>query len=152
MRQKFILTKELGRLARWMRLFGYDVEYFDSDDIKLFFITAFSESRIIITKRRTLSKIRQLKVIFVTCDLLKDQVRELKKKLKIRFSDKILFTRCSDCNKDVLEINKASVKGKVPPYVFETQKNFFQCPSCGKIFWKATHWDRAKEFMHEICG
>ncbi len=145
---KFILTKELGRLARWMRLFGYDTAYFDSDDMKALFVTAFNEKRTIVTKRKNVSAIKTLKVIYVKGDTLKKQLAELKKKAGLK--TKGLFTRCADCNSRVFGIKKASVRGLVPAYVFKTQKKFFQCPSCAKVFWKATHWDRAKEFLHEV--
>ncbi|MBU1061690.1 MAG: Mut7-C RNAse domain-containing protein [Candidatus Omnitrophica bacterium] len=149
---KFILTKELGRLTRWLRLLGYDTVYFDSDDMKLIFVTAFNESRIVITKRVKLTNMKHLKVVHVRGDLLKKQISEIKKKIRLRLSDKTLLTRCSECNEPVFKINKVSIRTLVPEYVFKTQKNFFQCPSCAKIFWKATHWDNAKEFAHEICS
>lgn len=147
---KFILTKELGRLARWLRLLGFDTEYFDSDDMAHLFVTAFNEKRTIVTKIRKLSDTKSLKVIYVKSDLLKEQFIELKKKIKARVNAKGLFTRCADCNKKVFEIAKSSARDFVPEYVFKTQKKFFQCPSCAKVFWKATHWDRAKEFLDEI--
>ena len=145
---KFILTKELGRLARWLRLLGLDAAYFDSDDMKALFVTAFNEKRIIVTKRRKITGARSVRVVYIKADLLEGQFLELKKKIKI--GTKGLFTRCADCNKEVFAIDKSSVKSLVPEYVFKTQKRFFQCPKCAKIFWKATHWDRAREFVNEI--
>lgn len=145
---KFILTKELGTLARWLRLFGYDSLYFNSDDLRRLFVTAFNESRIIVTKRKDIpTNTKSVRVIYVKSDLLKEEMRELQKKLKVHITNSNLFTRCADCNKKVFRIKKDSVRGLVPPYVFKTQKNFLQCPGCEKIFWKATHWDRAREFL-----
>ncbi|MFC1667420.1 Mut7-C RNAse domain-containing protein [Candidatus Omnitrophota bacterium] len=149
---KFILTKELGRLVRWLRLFGYDTLYFDSDDMNGLFVIAFNESRIIVTKRKTMPPSQNVEIVHVKSDLLKKQFNELKKKLRLALGGKGFFTRCADCNKEVFRIKKSSVKSLVPPYVFKTQKNFFQCPGCAKIFWKATHWTRAKEHMNEVCS
>ena len=152
MKDKFILTKELGTLTRWLRLLGYDAKCFNSDDMKLLFITAFNESRIVITKRVKLTNMKYLKVVHLKGDLLKKQISELDNKIKLKFSDKTLFTRCSDCNEVIFRISKGSIRGLVPEYVFKTQKDFFQCTSCAKIFWKGSHLDRAKEVLHEICG
>ena len=149
---KFILTKELGRLTRWLRLLGFDAAYFDSDEMKRLFVIAYNESRIIVTKIRDLSAIKSVRVIYVKEDLLKGQFSELQRKLNRDIGKNALFTRCADCNKKVFRIKKGSVRNLVPEYVFKTQKRFFQCPGCAKIFWKATHWDRAKEFMNEICS
>jgi len=147
---KFILTKELGRLTRWLRLFGYDSAYFNSDDMKQLFVTAFNESRIVVTKRKSFPNTNILKVIYVKGDTLERQFPELRKKIKLDIGNRTLFTRCADCNREVFRIKKESVSGLVPEYVFKTQKDFFQCPECARIFWKATHWYRAKEFLHEI--
>ena len=147
---RFILTKELGRLARWLRLLGFDASYFDSDDSKALFVRAFNERRIVLTKRIAIRGGKSVKAVYIKSDSLKEQFSELKKQLKISIG-KNLFTRCADCNKEVFEIHKDSVRSLVPEYVFKTQRKFFQCPRCGKIFWKATHWDRAKEFVSEVC-
>lgn len=147
---RFILTKELGRLTRWLRLLGYDASFFNSDDMKKLFVKAFNEERAIITKRQRLSNIKSLKLIYVKGDLLKEQISKLKK--KVRLDTRGLFTRCADCNKEVISIEKKAVKDLVPPYVFKTQKNFFQCPLCKRVFWKATHWTNAREFINEVCS
>jgi len=147
---KFMLTKELGRITRWLRLLGYDASFFDSDDMKRLFIKAFNEDRIVITKRQNLSNIKSLKLIYIKGDLLEEQIVELKK--RIRLEDRFLFTRCADCNKKVVKVHKNSIKDLVPDYVFKTQKDFFQCPLCKRIFWKGTHWTRAGRFINEICS
>lgn len=147
---RFLLTRELGRLARWLRLVGFDAGYFNSDDSKALFVSAFNEGRVIVTKRRLMRGAKSVKVVYIKGDLLKDQFSELRKQLKIRIG-KNLFTRCADCNREVFAIHKDSVRPLVPEYVFKTQQKFFQCPACGKIFWKATHWDRAKDFLNEVC-
>lgn len=147
---KFILTKELGRLTRWLRLLGFDSVYFNSDDMKKLFVWAFNEERIIVTKRKSITSSNSVQIIYIKSDLLKDQFRELQKKLNKEISNRNLFTRCADCNRKVFSIDKSSVMGLVPEYVFKTQKEFFQCPGCEKIFWKATHWGRAQEFVQDL--
>jgi len=145
---KFILTKELGRLARWLRLLGFDTVYFDLDDIKKLFLIAFNENRIIVTKIRALSGAKNFKVVYVKSDILKDQIRELIRKIDIKKD--YLFTRCADCNKRLVRVDKEEIKGFVPEYVYTTQRQFFRCPQCAKIFWRATHWDLARGYLNEI--
>lgn len=149
---KFILTEELGRLTRWLRLFGFDAADFKSKDANKLFLTAFNESRVIVTKRKKTPVSKNVRLVYIKGDLLERQISELRKSLKLNMHRKAFFTRCADCNKKVFRIKKASVRGLVPPYVFETQRNFFQCPQCARIFWKATHWKRAKEYINEVCS
>ena len=127
---------------------GFDAAYFDCDDMNELFVTAFNERRVIVTKIRKIASSNSVKVIYLKRDSLKGQFAELRGRLKIE--GKRLFTRCADCNREVYDIKKESVAGLVPERVFRTQKRFFQCPACAKIFWRATHWDKAKEFLNEI--
>jgi uncharacterized protein with PIN domain len=61
-----------------------------------------------------------------------------------------LFSLCVICNCALEGIDKASVRGEVPPYVYDTNETFMRCPECMRIYWKGTHWRLAKEFLEKI--
>lgn len=146
---KFIVTKELGRLARWLRVLGCDAKYFE-EDLKKLFITAFSEGRTIVTKDSKVPESRTVKIIRIKNNDLKAQLLEFKAATGFSFKEDYIFTRCVECNTPVTCISKSSVKGSVPPYVFKTQKSFSRCPKCKRLFWKATHFQRLKEFLYGL--
>ena len=56
--------------------------------------------------------------------------------------------RCSVCNCKVINVDKQSVEGKVPEYVFQTQSEFSQCPQCGRIYWKGSHYQRIEQRLY----
>jgi len=146
---KFILTPELGRLCRWLRIVGYDAYYFRGRDSSLI-VKALQEDRIILTRRKKLAQESAVKKVIIHYDCLKDQIRELKEKIGLDINPDNLFSRCTDCNAEIRKVDKQLVKDKVPQYVYQTQNEFYKCPKCKKIFWKGTHWDLANKYLQEI--
>jgi hypothetical protein len=146
---KFILTAELGRLCRWLRILGFDAYYFRGRESSLI-IKALQEDRIILTRRKRLAEEKSVKKVIIENDKLKDQIREVEEKLGIKFNLDNLFSRCSECNTEVVKVDKELVKNKVPEYVYQTQEEFYKCPKCRKIFWQGTHWDLAKKYFEEL--
>lgn len=138
---KFILTKELGRLAKWLRILGFDAEYFAGDNHSSLFIQALRDGRIILSRNQHLPKRTGLQVIPIHSEVIQQQIAEVVKTLKLGVNKDIMFTRCILCNTSLAPIAKVSVQDKVPEYVFKTQENFITCPKCKRIYWQGTHWD-----------
>ena len=76
---------------------------------------------------------------------------------------KILGTGCARCHeleKTVREVvaelkldaTIEEVKDRVPPDVFKTQKEYVECPSCHRIYWKGTHWQAMNEKLARLTG
>ncbi|MEE9499682.1 MAG: Mut7-C RNAse domain-containing protein [Candidatus Omnitrophota bacterium] len=144
---KFILTKELGRLARWLRILGYDTIYYDKDDKSRLIIISLRDRRVILTRDSKMSRFTGVRMFRITEDDIEKQLAQVAKGLDLDIEEDKTFLRCVDCNEPLVDIKKNKVKDRVPPYVFKTQKEFKMCPSCNKIFWKGTHWQLVKEFL-----
>ncbi|MBN1913609.1 MAG: Mut7-C RNAse domain-containing protein [Candidatus Omnitrophica bacterium] len=147
---KFIVTKELGRLLKWLRILGYDAEYFKQDNLSSLLIAALKDERIILTRNHRLPKATAIKILFIHSQKIKDQVVEVLKALDIRPKPQEMFTRCILCNKPLESVAKAKIKDKVPEYVFKTQEDFIGCPQCRRIYWQGTHWGNVAKTLEEI--
>ncbi len=147
---KFILTRELGRLAKWLRILGFDTEYFAKDNHSSLIIQALRDNRIILTRNHRLPQARGVQIVLIKNELLKEQVAEMLSVLKIKPDKEMMFTRCILCNAELVEIKKEKVKDKVPEYVFKTQDNFITCPKCKRIYWQGTHWGNVTETLKGI--
>jgi len=145
----FLITQELGRLAKWLRIFGYDSVYYRKNDVSGIVITCLREDRILLTRNKALTKYIGVRKFFITKDKVEDQLYEIFKKFSLPVTENNIFTRCVGCNSSLETINREAVKDKVPSYVYQTQEDFKMCPSCQKIFWKGTHWDLAHRFLRE---
>lgn len=147
---KFIVTKELGRLARWLRMLGFDTVYYNSGAQGTLVVKALSESRVVVTRsKKTTDSIDKITVV-INSNKLKEQLKELIDKLHLSFDDSKMFTRCTVCNERLESVEKKRVKGNVPEYVFNTHNEFMMCPSCGKVYWQGTHWGNIHNTLNKI--
>ncbi len=149
---KLILTKELGRLAKWLRILGVDAEYFSQDNLNSLIVEALRDERIILTRNQRLSKHAGMKIILVKAQKVKEQTAEILKALNIRVNKDIMFSRCVICNLALVPVDKEKIKDKVPEYVFKTQVHFTSCPKCRRIYWPGTHWGNVQKTLEEING
>ncbi len=140
---KFLVTNECGRLARWLRLMGYDTVLVKESSLPALYRQAYAERRVVLTRNRRIRASCLFRVVHVTSPILDDQLRQLIQELGLAVDEKHLFTRCNLCNVPVEPIEKAQVKSRVPPHVFHNQRRFFTCPTCQRIYWAASHWQRA---------
>lgn len=148
---KFIADDMCGRLAKWLRILGYDTLYHrqisDSRLIRL----SHKERRVILTRDTHLEdKMRSRKFVLLKSDKYPEQLRQVVTELKLRPNPKRFFTRCLECNKPIKRIRKRKVEGKVPAYVYNTKRVFKKCPKCRKIYWSGTHQENSIKKLNRI--
>lgn len=139
---RFVADRMLGRLARWLRLLGYDVLYGSSFSGRGLAEAARRESRIMLTRdRRWLRDPDRPALVFVEGDRVSEQLRQIVGELDLDpWSG--LFARCVACNGEVEDVGHDAGEGRVPPYVLATQEHFRRCRGCGHLYWRATHVER----------
>lgn len=147
---KFLLTKELGRLVKWLRILGFDAEYYKESNFSTLIIQALRDERIILTRNHRLPEARGVKIVLIKAENIREQITELLKELDIKPDPEAMFTRCIICNEELQSIAKEEIKDKVPEYVFKTQENFITCPKCSRIYWQGTHWGNVLQTLQEI--
>ena len=147
---KFLLTRELGRLSKWLRILGFDAEYYNQDNVSTLIIQALRDNRIIITRNSRLPKPTGIRIVLISSEKINQQVPEVVGLLKLKLDSSRMFTRCIICNRELAPIDKHQVKDKVPEYVFNTQEEFVTCPRCQRIYWQGTHWGNVARTLEEI--
>ncbi|WP_048152010.1 Mut7-C RNAse domain-containing protein [Palaeococcus ferrophilus] len=139
---RFIADMMLGRLARWLRLYGYDTLYGVEEDDEIIRV-ALEEDRVILTRDCGLAERAEKlggRVILLGSNDLEEQVGELKRR-GVTFRE--LFppsARCPKCNGPIRRVSKDYVKGKVPESVYERYDEFYVCKNCGQIYWPGRQW------------
>lgn len=146
---RFILTKELGRLARWLRLMGFDTIYYQGDNLGTLIIQALRDNRIVITRRRDINHLQKC-TVRVNSNELYAQLKEIKNKLNLKIEKDRMFSRCTICNEVLKKVGKKEIKKKVPEYVYAHQEEFMCCPGCGKIYWQGSHWGNVNEVIAKL--
>jgi hypothetical protein len=152
---KFIVDCNVGKLAKWLRLMGYDSRFFEGSDDSQLVAIAQAEGRVILSRDTQIMKRRvitsgKLKAVLIRNDDPELQIHQVIDALSLdsRFRP---FTICLECNQVLVERSKDEVKDLVPPYVFQTQNQYMECPGCHRIYWRGTHWQAMtktlKKFM-----
>jgi len=147
---RFILTRELGRLAKWLRILGYDAAYYNQDNLSSLIIQALREGRVILTRNHRLIRPSAVKTLLVKAEKINAQIAEICKAFNIRPEPEKMFSRCVICNEALREVAKEQIKDRVPEYVFGTQEDFFVCPQCQRIYWQGTHWGNVAKTLKGI--
>ncbi len=141
---KFIVDSNVGKLAKWLRMMGYDAVFFSGSNDSHMVSAALAEGRVILTRDTRIVKRRvvtsgQLRVILIASDRPEQQERQVIEVLKLNCQFRP-FTICLECNQPLEERSREQVADRVPPYVFKTQSQFVECPACHRIYWRGTHW------------
>ena len=137
---KLFADEMLGKLARWLRMVGLDVEYRnqlpDEELIKL----SQAEQRVILTRDTKLIKIlKKGEYLFISHDYLEDQFKQFFEHFPSLKSQLRPLSRCVECNRELQPVDREQIKEKVWPFVYQTQSDFTLCPKCKRIYWRATH-------------
>jgi len=149
---RFIADVHLGRLARLLRMMGFDTEWANHLPDDLIVSVARREGRIILSRDRGLLKRR---AVTHGCLVRSLEPREQLSEVLARFDlarQVRLFSRCMDCNVVLARVTRASVLDALPPSVAETCSEFSRCPRCGKVFWRGTHWETMKRLAADVLG
>jgi len=156
MEVKFIADNNVGKLARWLRLMGYDTLLFEQKADGQMIKTAMGEDRVILTKDTQFMKRRlvtngKIKTILIREDDPKIQVQEVVKTLNLNYHFKP-FSLCLECNQVLIARSKEEVKNSIPAHVFKTQTQYMECPACHRIYWQGTHWRDMVKKLQDLQG
>lgn len=145
---RFTADRNLGKLAKWLRILGYDTLYDRGNAEGGFLRKAGEEGRIALTRRRDLARRSSPgSLVVVRADHVEGQLGEVIEALALKPDPAKRMTRCLRCNAPLEAVSKEAVIGLVPAYVSETCTEFRICRSCGRIFWPGTHPRHVEEYL-----
>jgi len=137
---RFAADLMLGRLARWLRLLGADVTWGPDLHGHALIESARREHRAVLTRDKRLRTAPD--VLFIQSNYFREQLRQVLERFP--FDPRAhAFTRCSECNQPLAQISRELVRRRVPQFVYASNETFAQCDRCGRIYWGATHLERA---------
>jgi hypothetical protein len=141
---RFVVDAMLGRLARWLRLLGYDALYDPAADDRELARCAAASGRVLLTRDRGLLARRLVtRGLLVEDEHLAGQLRQVAAAFSLSLDPARCFTRCLACNSETREVPREEVGGRVPPYVQRTHERFRACPGCDRVYWAGSHRELA---------
>jgi uncharacterized protein with PIN domain len=143
-RLAFVAESTLGRLAKWLRLAGFDTLY---DTLppqwRRLRACALAGNRVVLTRtRHVIGRLEAGRGLLIEFDAPIEQVRLVLDHYQIRRGDLEPLSRCSRCNTVLRPAQGRHLLGTVPDYVRQHHKHFMMCVRCGRIYWPGTHCSR----------
>lgn len=147
---RFVLDAHLGRLATHLRMLGFDTLYRnDYQDEELARVSA-GEERILLTRDRGLLKRREVtRGYYVRETHSGRQLSEVMRRFDLR-GGMSPFRRCLRCNGLLQPVSKEMVLDRLPPRTKATYDEFHVCGSCGRVYWKGSHYRRMEGFIERV--
>ncbi|MBW1799192.1 MAG: hypothetical protein JRJ85_00550 [Deltaproteobacteria bacterium] len=140
MTYRFLADTMLGKLAKWLRVMGYDTVY--RNFYKMGEIEDNIRSGRLLLSRNTRLTNTLSRFLLVRSDRVGDQLRELRDGGYIVPRKSEWFSRCLVCNVGLEDIPAEEARESVPEYVFYQNMTAIRyCPRCGRYFWPGSHRD-----------
>jgi uncharacterized protein with PIN domain len=146
---RFVADSMLGRLAKWLRVLGYDTHYQTSYTPEVMDALV-SEGRLLLTRHRKRAERSGRQAAWVHGNHVSEQLIGLANELPLEPPPSAWFSRCLICNTLLRQACENEAREKVPEYVFHQNVNQIHlCPSCGRYFWPGSHRSRMTAQLRE---
>jgi len=147
---RFAADAALGKLGRHLRAAGFDTclaPQSAQDD----FWQTLDPKRIVLTRTMKLwQRFKDRKSVFIRENDPWRQFLQVVRELKIQADELDPFSRCLACNCRLRDVDRQTVKGRVPDYVWQHHARFRTCDRCRRLYWSGSHPARMEERMAAI--
>jgi uncharacterized protein len=150
---RFITDHNLGKLAKWLRLLGYDTLCYEGKTDKDLWNRALQEKRVVLTRKKNLQYFpAEVETMIMEMEGIEAQLSEVLDKLPMKPQEEVLFKICTNCNSTLRQVDKSEVSDLVPPYILKIQDQFYLCSVCSKVYWCGSHVAHIKRtlMMHNL--
>jgi uncharacterized protein len=147
---RFIADVHLGKLAKYLRLCGFDTYYTtDLTDNEIIEISL-SERRAILTRDRIMLKNKKvMHGYWIRSEDPNEQLLEVFRRFDLR-KPMAFFTRCLECNGTLREIDKKEILDRLLPLTRRYYRKFKICNECNRIYWNGSHYRKMKEKVRKF--
>jgi len=147
---KFLIDVHLGKLARLMRLMGFDCLYRNDYNDHEIAALAKDTNRIVLTRDRRLLRFSVIEHGYWLRSVHPDE-QAIEVIRRFNMQDYIdSFNRCLECNGEIRSVSKESVINRLEPKTILFYEDFYKCENCGKVYWKGSHYDHMQDVLKEF--
>ncbi len=152
---KFIVDMNVGKLSVWLRVLGYDTKFINPIDDGELVQVAENENRILLTRDNGILLRKKctsgaVRAFFTRGTSWREQLREVYEHFELNRNSS--FSRCVDCNGSLSAIGAEQVQSLLPEHVGSSQKEFYTCNDCQKLYWPGGHWERMNIMLDTILS
>ncbi|MCW4006557.1 MAG: Mut7-C RNAse domain-containing protein [Candidatus Bathyarchaeota archaeon] len=147
-----MLDAMLGKLARWLRMMGYDTKYSNALSDAELLVLAQAENRVLLTRDFSLyqqAQAKNLPACYITGNTSPERLARLAACTGIALEVDLENTRCPKCNTRLQTAPKDTIAGKVEKNTLLYYDVFWLCPACGSVYWQGAHWTNIRAALKE---
>ena len=149
----FYTDSMFGKLARFLRMLGYDTLYRRDETIEDMLNESKHSNRILISSsEKVISKCNKLQIhsIKISSNDISEQLKQIEGLLEISFDTSPREMRCSLCNGLLISKNKLEIIDRIPAGTSRRYEEFWECDTCSQIFWLGSHWEDIKRIIQKL--
>jgi uncharacterized protein with PIN domain len=149
---RFLTDGMLGKLTRWLRMLGHDVEYAGSTGDKELIKKAKKENRVLLTRDVELYRqgvAKGAETFLIEKPNQTANLANLAKRFDFKLEVSMEASRCPKCNSKIKAVSKANIAEKIPSSTSFNYDEFWQCQGCGQVYWRGAHWKRIVKTLTE---
>ena len=136
---KFVVDCMLGKLAKWLKILGFDTLFFSKIGDDELIAIAKKEERVLLTRDNELfERSDPASAFFIKSEGWQEQLKQVLDGLKLRDKAKP-YSRCIECNSVLKDLSRDKAKNLVTLFVYKNAAGFALCPVCGRVFWQGSH-------------
>ena len=148
--EKFLADIHLKKLAKWMRMLGFDTQVAPPGDDRQVIRIAKAENRMLLTRDMELLKQKETGPSYYIEKVFPlDQLKEVAIRFEL-ITKATPFSRCLECNYSLKVVPKAEVLESLPEKVREGEGPFNLCPGCKRVYWKGTHYQKMEGILKAV--
>ncbi len=150
MATKFAVDCMLGKLAKWLKILGFDAFYDPKAGDDSLLAAARRENRILLSRDlHLLQRAGPLPKLAIDSESWPDQVLQVLDSFSL-WDETAPYSRCLNCNERLRPLGREAAAPLVPPFVLERTEEFALCPKCGRVFWPGTHFEAMEARLADL--
>lgn len=149
---RFLTDGMLGKLTRWLRMLGQDVEYTTAMADETLILEAKKTSRILLTRDIQLfqrAMTRGAEALLIEGRDEAENLADLATRFKFRLQINLKTSRCSKCNTQIRSVRKDRIIDRIPEKTSTYYNEFWECPNCKQVYWQGAHWKRIEKTLRD---
>lgn len=147
---KFIVDCMLGKLAKWLKVLGFDTTYYNKIEDSELIDKARKEGRVLLTRDTgIIENTQNVQTLFIKSENWQEQAAQVLDEFNLWTKIKP-YSRCVECNARLKRIPKRKAKNLVTPFVYRNAQKFAVCPQCGRVYWQGTHYKDMESRIEKI--
>jgi uncharacterized protein with PIN domain len=149
---KFLADGMLGKLARWLRMLGHDVEYSTKLSDSELLEKSKKENRVLLTMdlklyQRAIAK--SIDAFYLESKSESERLAEVSKRCNIKLEIDMDTSHCPLCNTKLNTASKDQLSSELEKNTFTYYDKFWKCPNCGQVYWQGAHWKQIGSTLKE---